>query len=1018
MSLPEFSIKKPVTILMLVVALFLVGYLSLTSLSIDLFPDIDIPIALVQAVYPGVNPSEMENLVTIPIEDEISTVSNVDTIDSYSLEGITQIVVRLNWGEDLDFAAVDLREKVDIAKRELPSDIENIIVSKVDIDSMPIMSVSISGGKNLIDLRTIVDEEIKPAFERIDGVGSADVNGGLEREIHIDVNPDILEELGLTLNDVVNAIRTDNLNVPAGNIEEGQFKYLIKTEGEVGDVRELSNIPVKKLGPAIIKIADVAEVVDTYKEVTSIGRMNGRPAVNISLKKESGANPVDVSDRVQELIKELKADRYKHFEFSIGRDSSEFIRDSIKMVETNALLGGLFAVFVLFLFLKNIRSTGIIAIAIPVSIIATFTMMYLKEGMTLNLMTLGGLTLGIGMLLDNSIVVLENIFRHFHENREKDRKANSKDGAEEVAMPVLASTLTTIAVFAPIGFVPEMVGEVFFNLSLTIVFALVSSYFVAFTVIPTMASRFLKVSKNEGKRKEPIFGRIRAVYRTFLYFIISSKKRRVFYFSAVIALFILSIFMFPPTEFFPSMDQAMFQIDASFAEGTKIEVVDEVAKVIEGQLAEYDAVEKVVSDLSLANVNFLVSLVPVEERELSTEDMMNIMRERTKELVNVKEISFSEAQMGPMSGKPIQIEVSGEEFGKIEDYCLQIYDRIKDVEGLEDLSDGVNEGRPEIKIHFYRDKIRDLGFTLSQVASLVRTAVYGNVAGVFKEFNKEFDIRVKLEDDFTDSVDKIRNLRLFDKGKMFVLSDVADVELSYGYTTITRKDKRRTLTVESNLTGRPMGLVIEDINERLKDLEMEPGYSYEFGGDEQDRREAFANLGLALIAAILLVYMIMASQFESLVEPFIIMFTIPLSIIGVVLFLNIFNFPFSVIVIVGMIMLAGIVVNNGILLVDYINMLRNKGTSSENDAIVEAGTIRLRPILMTASTTSLGMLPLAFGIGSGADFFQPLAITVIGGLLFSTFFTLTFIPVTYTIVEGVSEYLVELFKRVFKKTVV
>lgn len=1015
MSLPELSIKKPITILMIVVALFFIGYLSLNALNIDLFPNIDFPVAFIQAVYPGVDPAEMENIVTIPIEDEISTVSNIDKIDSYSVEGFSQIVVQFKWGQDIDFGAIDLREKTDIAKRELPRDIENVTVSKFDINSQPVMSISVSGGTNLVDLRTIVDEEVKPAIERVEGVGAAEVSGGLEREIHVNVNPDLLEELGIPIGDIVKALSSDNMNVPSGDLTDGQFKYLIRTEGEVEDVREIGNIPVKQIGPAIIKISDVAQVVDTYKDITSIGRMNGKPSVNISIKKESGANPVEVSDGVQAALKDLKKNRFKDLEFAIGRDGSDFIRDSINMVKSNALTGALLATIVLFLFLKNFRSTIIIAIAIPVSIIATFSMMYLKEGMTLNLMTLGGLALGIGMLLDNSIVVLENVYRHFVENPNKDNEVNSKEGSEEVSMPVLASTLTTIAVFAPIGFVPDVVGEIFFNLSLSIVFALISSYFVAFTVIPALSARFLKVGSNEKESKEPLFGKIKEIYSKFLYWIISSKKRLGIYFVSVIACFFISILLFPPSEFFPKMDRGMFTIDVKLAEGTTIEKVDKVCKSIEKQLGEIKEVQKVVTSISLGSANFLITMSPVDERNITTEYAMNVMREKVKEIPNIKEISFSEPKMGPGGGKPIQINVYGEEFDKIEFYCKEIYNKIKDVDGLKDLTDGVNRGRPEVKIHINRDKIRDLGFNLSEIAMAVRTSVYGSIASKFKEFNKEFDIRVKLEDKYTDSVKKLQNLRIFHKGKVFVLSDVADLDLSYGYTSIERKDKRRKLTVESDLSGRPMGAIIKEIMPKLKEINFEPGYSAEFGGDEEDRKKAFINLGIALIAAIFLVYMIMASQFESLVEPFIIMFTIPLSVIGVVLFLNIFNFSFSVTAIIGIIMLAGIVVNNGILLVDYINLLRKSGTGSMNDAIISAGLIRIRPIFMTASTTILGMLPLALGIGAGSDFYQPLAITVVGGLVFSTFLTLTFIPVTYIIVEGIREYFKNFFNRVFKK---
>ncbi|MCK9224638.1 MAG: efflux RND transporter permease subunit [Candidatus Muirbacterium halophilum] len=1018
MSLSGIAVKKPITVLMAVVGVFFIGYLALNGLSIDLFPNIDFPVAFIQAIYPGVNPTEMENLVTKPVEDEIATVGNIKQITSYSLEGFSQIIVEFNWGENIDFGAIDLREKTDTARRKLPADVEQVTVSKFDINSMPIISLSISSDDiDLITLRSLIDDEIKPVIERIKGVATADVSGGLEREIHINVNLKELERYEISMNDVISSISSGNRNIPAGDMEEGQFKYLIRAEGQIASIDELKNLTIKKKGEAIITIKDVAEVNDTFKDISSESRINNNSSVTISIKKETGENPVGVSDGLKKVIKTLEI-KYPYLEFTIGQDSSDFIKDSINMVTTNAMTGGLLAIIVLFLFLKNARSTVIIAVTIPVSIIATFSLLYLKEGITLNLMTLGGLALGIGMLLDNSIVVLENIYRLFRKKTDKTAVENSVFGADQVVMPVLTSTLTTLAVFLPLGFVPGMVGEIFFNLALSIIFALISSFFVAFTVIPSLTAKFLKIKENTTD-EGPVLRKIKGFYEKNLNRIISKKRNTWMYFGAILVIFAITLTMFPPTEFFPKMDRGEFSIKCELIEGTKLEEVDKVVKRIEKRLFSYvgtkenpGIIEKIVTDISLGSATIKVKMVTVDKRDITTDEFIEKLRNETKNISNLKQMTFSTQGMGPGgSGKPIKIEITGDNFDIIENICLDITDKIKNINGLKDIDSGVSQGRPEVKIEINREKVRDLGISFAEVANELRTYIYGSIASTFKENDKEYDIRVKLDDDMTDDLEKIRNMRMLLKGKTIILSDIAAINLDYGYTTIIRKDKKRTLSIEADLFGRPMGAIVADLIPILESYELPEGYFYKFGGEEADRKDAFGDLGLALIAAIFLVYMIMASQFESLLEPFVIMFTIPLSIIGVVMFLNLFNLSFSVTAIIGIIMLAGIVVNNGILLIEYINQRRRERGLSRHDAIMEAGLVRIRPILMTTMTTMLGMVPLALGIGAGSDFFQPLAVTVIGGLMFATVLTLTFIPVTFIIIEDFREWFFSLFNK-------
>jgi HAE1 family hydrophobic/amphiphilic exporter-1 len=1115
MSIPRTSINKPISVTMLMLGMALVGIGAALILNVALFPDLDIPVAFVQAPYPGVDPAEMENIVTKKIEDEVNTVENIDKIESYSAEGFTQVVINFKYGTDIDLSAVDLRAKVDIAKRELPRDIEQVTVSKVDLNAFPVMSIALGGDYNLVELRRIADKEIKPAFQRISGVANVEVMGGLEREIRVKVSPEKLKALNLEIDDIINAVSRDNQNTPLGNINEGAFKYLLRSEGEVKHPQELGNIIVKEVNSRPIYLSEIAYIEDSHKDLESVSRINGKPSVTLEVKKEAGANPVRISDSAQKLIPKL-LEKYKgKLTIIIGKDETGFIRDTIQMVKDNAFMGGMFAITVLFIFLKNYRSTIIIGISIPIAILATFALLSLKEDVTLNLMTLGGLALGIGMMIDNAIVVMENIFRFYRDHKENNRKDLAASATEEVLMPIIASTATTVAVFLPIGFVPEIVGEIFFNMSLAIIFSLITSLLVAVTFIPMLCSRFLKLeslyletiivrmykalykwikehpvraiaglasillvpfligynaSQLEAIKvflnKTPlaymtlysafkmgliislgsisfialaplaiaavmtvfnfctnyilfpvfdfVFMRLlRGAYILVLRFILKKWYIRITYFLAILVIFVASFGFQPPMEFFPSMDQGEFIISFETPEGTSVEKTDLITKQIEDILGQQKEVDKVITNSRVGEGNLTVKLFPIAERTKSTDDVIRTVREQVAKIPGYRTINYKAPQMGkPSRGKTIQIEVMGDKFSEIERICKIVHDRIKDVEGLKDLEDGIKRGRPEVRLIFDREKIRDLGLSLSKVANMARSYVFGSLAGKYKENNDEFDIRVEADDLSKDKIAKFKELTIaLEEGKFVKLSQIAEFRPTTGYSLIERKNLARRLIVQADPDNRPLGAIMTDISERLKDLKLPAGYSINFGGENEDMKEAFGYLILALVASILLVYMIMASQFESIVYPFIIMFTIPLSYMGVIGGLRIMGFAFSITAMIGIIMLAGIAVNNGIILIEYIILRRDTRGESTYEATIQAGTLRFRPILMTVFTTTLGMLPLALGIGAGADFYQPLAISVTGGLLVSTVLTLTFVPTVFIIVEDILNFFKNLLSR-------
>jgi len=970
---------------MLMLGMALIGFGAFLTFNVALFPNIDIPVAFVQAPYPGVDPAEIETIVTKKLEDEINSVENIDKIESYSAEGYSQTVINFKFGTDLDLAAVDLRAKVDQAKRNLPRDMEQVTVSKVDINAFPVLNIALGGNYDLVELRRIADREIKPAFQQISGVANVEVKGGLQREIRVKISPERMLAYELTIDDVITAVNKDNQNTPLGNINEGSFKYLLRSEGQVKNPQQLGTIIIKEINRRPIYLSEIATIDDQYKEIESTSRINGQPSVTLEIKKTADANPVLISDAAQNLIPKL-VEKYKgRLTITVGNDQTGFIRDTIQMVKDNALIGGMLAIIVLFIFLQNYRSTIIIGTSIPLAIVSTFGFLSFHEDISLNLMTLGGLALGIGMMVDNAIVVMENIYRFYAENPQGDRIELATKASEEVFMPVLASTATTVAVFLPIGFVPAVVGEIFFNMSLAIIYSLLASLLVAITFLPMLCSRFLVLDglfietiivrmyralvqwaqKHPLKsvtafislfslpalgfyfglnnpavirllEKTPLAGHsfnpgfdsllasaaiiltilllpllIAALFKAFNFLtakilfpiidgLIMNVLRRIYlqvlksllkhwylrlaYCLAILAVFLLAIFNQPAMSFFPDMDRGEMTIEFETPEGTSVEKTDEITKQIETALLQIPEISKVITNSAVGKGTLAVKLTPKSERTKATKDIIDMVRPQVDIIPGIRTIDYKEPKMGkPSRGKSIQIEIMGDDFEVIEEICLQVYERIKDIPGLKDLENGIKTGRPEFRLVFDREKIRDMGLSLVKIAEMARSHVYGTLAGKYRENNDEFDIRVEAADLAKDKIAKLKDLEIsLEKGKFIKLGQVAKFMPATGYSVIERKNIARRLIVQANPDERPIGAITNDINEKIKDIKMPPGYVINFGGENEEMVKAFQYLAVALLASVLLVYMIMASQFESLLYPFLIMFTIPLSYIGVV----------------------------------------------------------------------------------------------------------------------------------------
>jgi HAE1 family hydrophobic/amphiphilic exporter-1 len=1020
MKISDFSIKRPVTTAMIILMILLIGGVALSRLSLDLFPDITFPGAAIITNYQGVGSEEIENLITKEVESSVSTVEGVKSVRSTSSMGSSTVVVEFNWGRDMDFAVQDLREQVDlISGSVLPDDANEPLIFKFDPSMMPIMNYGISAeGLSISQLKEEVEDELVPRLERIPGVAQVNMQGGLEREIIVSLKRKELNYYDLNFNTITNIVAAENVNVSAGEVLQGNKEFLVRTIGKFSNLDEIRdiNIPV---GNGQIKLSDVAEVKDGFADLSTLSRTNGDRSLSLSIQKQTDANTVEVAAAVRTEMDKISRD-YPNYSFAMAMDQSEFIEDSIASVSQNAAVGGLLAVIILFLFLRNIRSTIIIATAMPISIIGTFILMYFA-GVSLNVISLGGLALGVGMLVDNAVVVLENIYRYRSLGEGKIEAA--REGSTEVGMAIVASTVTTVVVFLPIVFVEGMAGQLFKDLALTVAFSLIASLLVALTLIPMLASKILKVKQKEldrGKKE----GKIKKSYRGALSRVL--KHRWIF----VVLLVILlagSLALVPQIgfEFMPSTDQGAFSVSYELPVGTALPRSNEVSTEIESILLDIEEVETVISTVgsggrmsastssNIGNIN--VQLVDLAERDLATSEIMESVRQK----INIPDLDFTVKEQsgggGGGGGSPVNVKLRGDDLGILKRESAKAVSAIADIEGLREIEDSFSEGQPEYQITVNRSIASRFGLNVSQIAGTVKTAIAGTTASRYEVAGDEYDIRVRLEEDQIESLNQVPNLNIQTaSGDMIPLSRVAKLKITEGPVEILRKDQERYAEITADIHGVDLGTVMGKIQNRLGEIELPEGYRFIYEGEFEDVQESFGSLAMAFGLAVILIYMVMASQFESLIHPFTIMFTIPLAVIGVIFGMYVTNSIISVGSLLGLITLAGIVVNNAIVMVDYINQLRRKGTE-KIEAIITAGTIRLRPIMMTALTTILGLLPIAMGIGEGSESTQPMGIVIVSGLTFATFLTLFVIPIVYSLVTDLRTIVVSKVKGISKE---
>jgi hydrophobic/amphiphilic exporter-1 (mainly G- bacteria), HAE1 family len=1020
MSIPRVAIERPVTMFMLSGVIMLIGWISFTRLPVDLMPDVSFPSITVRVGYAGVGPLEMEELVTRPLEQAMSAVSGLERLESTSSEGSSRVTLNFAWGTDLNEAADDVRNRLDRIRGRLPEEADAPVMFKFDANASPIMGVGVEGDFDRVRLREIGEHDLSPRLERVPGVASVTVEGGLRRQIHVDLSREKITAMNLPVDRITSLLRSENQNIPLGDIDEGDRTYLVRSQGQFENLDEIRNLVVMTRGGVPVYLRDIAEVKDATEDFRSFTRINGKPGVRLRITKQSGQNTVEIADAVRVEVAKINQE-IPGLKLTVLDDSSIFIKRSIDAVKEHALLGGFLVMLIIFVFLRDIRATFIIFTSIPISVIGTFALLFFN-GYTLNTMTFGGLALGIGMIVDASIVVIENTFRHMEHG--KDRMQASIDGSEEVWSAILASTLTHIAVFVPLLFLTGVSSILFKQLAVVVMFSLAMSLFVAVTIVPVLCSRMLKLPPPVEQRtgtfaklytaSEAFFNRMDDSYRRIIH---TSLHHRPTVLGVGVTAVVAAILILPTIgfELMPQADEGEVSVTAELPVGTRVERAQDVATRLESLVPELvPEAETVITNAGgggfmgggANRTNMTIRLVPKGERTRSSE---KIARDLNQQLVGTlpgviitTRASGGNSQMSRIMGggdSRISLEIRGDDLqqaDRVAQAAKAVMDKVPEVRNARV---GRDQGRPELAIEVDRPKAAILGLSVTNVANSIRTSVGGTQAAFFRESGNEYPIIVRLREEDRGRVENVGDVLISSPtGQVLEAKNLLELRSQSGPTEIQRKNQERVIRV----TAEPESTLSESmaaIQGKLSEVAVPADFQMGFGSEAEEQARAFRQLQTMLILAIILVYAVMASQYESLRDPLVIMFSVPLAAIGVVLALKLTGTTFSLQAYIGVIMLAGIVVSNAILLVDYTNILRRRDHMPLREAVETAGRTRLRPILMTTLATILGLVPMSLGIGEGAELQAPLARVVIGGLTASTLITLVFVPTVYTIFE-------------------
>jgi CzcA family heavy metal efflux pump len=1030
-NLAKFALRNPITVLMAVLMVVILGAVSFSKMPVDMFPEITFPSITVATFYKGANPRDIERMVTYPVEKAVSTVNGVKYVSSISRQGASLVTINFNWGTNLDSAQSDVLQAVNLVRSDLPKEVENPIIRKFDISQISVVFIALmGGGLNEGQLYDLAYNTVEPEIEHVTNVASARVVGGKIREIYVHFDRERLQAFGLSPDNVIQAVQQANLIMPTGGIKAGPYDYRLFTETQFNLVKPIEDIVVSNVQKRPVYIRDIGEVKDGYQDQTNLIRVNGQPAVALAVQKTSGTNTIQVVDDVRKALPRIQKMLPPGVVMMELFDQSVYIRNSIKSLQHEAVIGAILAILVILLFLRNVRSTLIVSLSIPISIVCAFILLYFNN-LTLNTFTLGGLALGVGRLVDDAIVVLENIYRHRSAGESPDEA--SIKGSGEVGLAVLASTITTIVVFLPVVFITGIARLLFTPLALTVAFSLIASYFVSLTVIPVLSRRYLHPEVEELLPSSPsafdrlkwrlkeLFERIDAAYQSTLNWALARRKTVVI---GVVAAFLgsLPLYFFIGSEFFPAMDESQFRFIVQLPVGTRLEESARIAAQME------EIVQQTIGrETTAVQVNFgvpaglsaiwsqntgphmgwiRVRLVDPGSRKLSADALMDKLRPRLLQSFPGVRIFFTSGGIVRMLisfgyDNPIDIEILGYDFAAAQKLADQVAAIVRQTHGAKDVRVSREPDYPQQNIVIDRERAALLGLSTAQIAKSIQAFINGIQASIFSDpqTGNQYYITVQAREADRTSVSDLSQIFLYNaQGRPISLDNMATISRGVGPIQIERKYQQRIIHVTANTFGRDLGGVAAEIQEKLDKIQLPPNFKIKLSGAVESQRESFISLLGALILAVILVYMVLASQFKSLIDPFIIMFSVPLGLIGVVWALFLTETNLSVTSFMGVIMMAGIVVSNGILLIDYTNRLRGRGMGMR-EALVLGGRTRLRPILMTTLCTILGLIPMAVGLGEGSESNAPMAIAVIGGLTVSTLLTLLFIPTLYAIFE-------------------
>jgi len=1028
MNLPEFGVKRPVTNLMIFSAIIVLAIYSLSRLGIDSMPKIEPPVITVISSYPGASPEDVEVKVTEPLENQLATTPGLEKIISHSSDGLSLISLKFSWETDLDAVSNDIRDRIELAKRflpDIPDEMDLPFIYKFNTSNIPILFLGITGQQSYAELYDIIDKRVADSLRQLPGVGTVELIGGLERQINVWADRQRLEGYGLSVNDLENALRQENISQPLGKLKSGLTDYLVRLPGEFASPKEIDKVILARQGNKLVYLKDVARIEDGFKEVVLNVRINRAPGLLLMIQKQTDTNTVEVAQRVKKRLDELQGALPTDIKMFTIFDNSQDIIDSLNNLKSTVWIGIVLVIFVVWFFLRRLLPSIIIALTIPFSLLIAFIYLFLS-GRTINVISLSSLAIAAGMIVDNAIVIVDNVYRKIeHGNRPNEAAIF---GSKEMFLSIAASTFTTVVVFLPMLFLTGVVGIMFGELAIIVTVTLLASLFTSSSFTPMLCSKWLmpsnviaqKVRRNNFYAlSENVFRSLENIYAAMLAWALRHKKFVMTMFAGV---FVATLFLTPfiGNEFSPEEDTGDLRLTINLPLGTRLEETDQIARRVEEIIQTHvpeakfvfcrtgDAPGRARASGQETGPHIITSgakLVPKTERKRSDKEIAQFLRNEFRKIPGVLKINVSTGNpigrlISGTGGKTVQVEIVGNSFEETDRVANTIKTMIEKIPGTVDVSISRELNRPELIIEINREKAAVLGLTMNDIAKNLNTAIAGSTATKYREKGETYDIVVRLEESSRQKIEDLENLSILSpaRNQQIKLSNIATIAEVLGPVNIERQNRERVVRVECNTFKRSSGKVVDDIKKELKNIVLPSNIMVSIGGEADEQRKAFGDLGLLLLLGVTLVYMIMAAQFESLVDPFIIMFSIPFTFVGIILAMFLTGTTLSVISYLGIIMLMGIVVNNAIVLISYIIILRRRGASMQ-EAVTVAGKERLRPVLMTTVTTLAGFLPLAFSQGVGSETWQPLGITMSGGLAVSTMITMIFVPTFYAIIH-------------------